>query len=229
MTIRIGDIEIEVQRKLIRSIRLTVKPPDGRVQMSIPFYLPEREAQAFLLSRWEWICRNRTKILSAPRPKQPEYVSGEEHLLFGQRYTLQVEPVSSGAQSVYTEGGKIVIRCRPKASAENRRDLMREWYREQLQEVLSELTGRWLERLGEAPVSWRIRQMRSEWGSCTARKRHLMFNLELARVPMECVEYVVVHELTHLAVQNHGPAFQALMTQRLPNWKMLRKQLNKRI
>jgi predicted metal-dependent hydrolase len=106
---------------------------------------------------------------------------------------------------------------------------MREWYREQLQEVLSELTGRWLERLGEAPVSWRIRQMRSEWGSCTARKRHLMFNLELARVPMECVEYVVVHELTHLAVQNHGPAFQALMTQRLPNWKMLRKQLNKRI
>jgi predicted metal-dependent hydrolase len=81
MTIRIEDIEIEVERKLIRSIRLTVKPPDGRVHLNIPFYLTQREAEAFLLSRWEWICRNRTKILSAPPAKQPEYVSGEEHLL----------------------------------------------------------------------------------------------------------------------------------------------------
>lgn len=226
MVIRIDDIAVEVERKLIRSIRLTVKPPDGRVHLSIPFYLPEREAKAFLLSRWEWICRNRTRILSAPRRKQPDYVSGEEHLLFGRRYTLQIEPVTSGANSVRLEGGTIVMRCRPNASPENRRDLMREWYREQLQPVLTELVNRWLVRLGEAPVTWRIRQMRSEWGSCTARKRHLMFNLELARVPVECVEYVVVHELTHLAVQNHGPAFQALMTQRLPDWKILRKQLN---
>jgi predicted metal-dependent hydrolase len=54
----------------------------------------------------------------------------------------------------------------------------------------------------------------------------MIFNLDLARVPMECIEYIVVHELTHLAVQNHGPAFQALMTQRLPSWKVIRKQLN---
>ena len=228
MTIRIEDIEIEVERKLIRSIRLTVKPPDGRVHLSIPFYLTQREAEAFLLSRWEWICRNRTKILSAPPAKQPEYVSGEEHLLFGRRYILQIEPVRSGANSVRIEGETVIMRCRPNTSFDHRRDLMREWYRAQLQPVLTEMVNRWLVRLGEAPVTWRIRQMRSEWGSCIARKRHLMFNLELARVPMECVEYVVVHELTHLAVQNHGPAFRALMTQRLPNWKILRKQLSVR-
>lgn len=225
MTI-INGIEIEVERKLIRSIRLSIKPPDARVHLSIPFYLPEREAEAFLLRQWDWICRTREKVLNMPRLGQPEYISGEEHLLFGQRYRLQTEPVTSGPNSVTLLDGVLVMRCRPAATRENRQALLREWYREQLQPVVGMLVEEWRKRLGEAPVTWRIRLMRSEWGSCTARKRHLLFNLDLVRVPVECIEYVVVHELTHLAVQNHGPAFQALMTQRLPNWKNLRKQLN---
>ena len=225
MTIRIEDIDVEVERKMIRGMRLAVYPPDGRVRMSVPFYISEREVRDFLVQKWQWICRSREKVLARPRNKSREYVSGEQHLFFGKRYTLQVESVSSGTHEVAIEGDQIILRCRPQTTAERREAILYEWYRAQLHLVLEQMVNEWLFRIGEAPVEWSTRRMKSEWGSCIARKRKLLFNLELARVPRECVEYVVVHELTHLAVQNHGPAFKALMTERLPDWKERRKQL----
>lgn len=225
MEITIEDITVEVERKWIRNVHLSVKPPDARVHLSIPFFLPESAVRAFLLGKWQWICRSRERVLTRPQKPQYEYISGESHYLFGTRYTLLEEPISSGTNSVTIQGDRLIMKCRPAATRDNRCAQLREWYRGQLRTMLTRLVDTWCERLDEAPVEWTIRQMRSEWGSCIARKRHLVFNLELARVPVECVEYVVVHELTHLAVQNHGPAFQALMTRRLPNWKQLRKQI----
>ena len=225
MFIRIEDIEVEVERKMIRGMRLAVYPPDGRVRMSIPFFMSEREVRDFLMQKWQWICRSREKVLSRPRNKAREYVSGEQHFLFGVPYMLQVEPVSSGPHAITIEGDQIILRCRPQTTAARREAILYEWYRTQLHPVLEQMLNEWLERIGEGPVTWSTRRMKSEWGSCIARKRKLLFNLELARVPKECIEYVVVHELTHLAVQNHGPAFKALMTQRLPEWKERRKML----
>lgn len=86
----------------------------------------------------------------------------------------------------------------------------------------------WCTRLGEEGVTWRIRQMKSLWGSCHIRRRHVVYNAELARVPPEFVEYVVVHELTHFRVPDHGPHFRALMDERLPGWEELRHRLNRR-
>ena len=226
MTIRLQDIEIEVERKPIRNMHLSVYPPDAHVHLSMPFYLSEEDARSFLLKKWAWICHNREQVLNQPRQTQREYISGESHYLFGTRYMLLVEPITTGSNSVAIQGNKMIMRCRPNATRDNRRAQLQEWYRAHLRTILTELVGKWCEQLGEAPVEWTIKYMKREWGSCIARKRHLVFNLDLARVPMECIEYIVVHELTHLAVQNHGPAFQALMTQRLPNWKLLRKQLN---
>lgn len=226
MHITIQDIPIEIERKPIRNMHLSVYPPDGRVHLSMPLFLTEEDARSFLLKKWQWICRNRDKVLSQARQTQREYISGESHYLFGTRYMLLIEPVTSGANSVSIQGNKIIMRCRPAATRDNRKAQLHEWYREHLRTILTNLVDKWKEQLGEHNVEWTIKQMRTEWGSCIARKRHLVFNLDLARVPVECVEYIVVHELTHLAVQNHGPAFQALMTQRLPNWKTIRHQLN---
>ena len=176
--IQIDDITIEVERKVMRSMRLYIYPPDGRVKLNVPFYVSMATVRAFLQSRWEWILRNREKVRNRPHRIRPEY----------------------------TDRQKAVYRAR-------------------LQAVLSDLIEAWCARLGEAPVEWKIRLMRSEWGSCNARKRSLIFNLELARYPVSCIEYVVVHELTHLAVQNHGPEFKNLMTIRLPDWKTRRAAL----
>ena len=97
-----------------------------------------------------------------------------------------------------------------------------------LRALLAELHAIWMPRLGEANVTWKIRAVKSMWGCCHWRTRRITYNAELAHKPRELVEYVVVHELTHLAAHNHGPQFYALMDARLPNWKALRRQINSR-
>lgn len=99
---------------------------------------------------------------------------------------------------------------------------------ESIRPVLGELTDLWSVRLHETGVTWKIRRVKSIWGTCHIRKRQITYNAELARVPRELVEYVVVHELTHLQAANHGPRFYALMDERLPGWKLLRRKLNRR-
>jgi len=94
--------------------------------------------------------------------------------------------------------------------------------------LLDDLNREWTHRLGEAGVTWRVRSMKSLWGSCHWRKRHVVYSLELAGAPRTLVEYVVVHELTHFQVHDHGPRFRALMDARLPGWAELRRRLNKR-
>ena len=94
---------------------------------------------------------------------------------------------------------------------------------EALRRTLDELTASWTVRLGEAAVSWGLRKVKTYWGRCNWRKRQIAYNVELARAPRELVEYVVVHELTHLQVHDHGPRFRALMDARLPGWEMLRR------
>lgn len=223
-TIQIEDISILLERKLIRSIRLSVKP-DGSVQLRIPFFVSEQVALDFVRSKWSWLLRTRERVLSRAQRPPLQYTSGETHYLFGEPYTLQIQPVTSGTNSVELADGVIIMHCRPTTTLAGRQALLQTWYRAQLRTVLSSMMEQWTARLCEPDTTWTIRRMRSEWGSCAARKRHILFNLELARVPLSCIEYIVVHELTHLAVQNHGPAFKFLMTQRLPQWPQLRKQL----
>ena len=221
----IQNIPVEVERKFIRTMRLSVRA-DGRVHLSVPFFVTAAHAEAFVRSKWEWVCRTRERVLSRPKEEPYQYISGEEHWLFGARYTLVVEHVTSGTHSVSVEGNELHMRCRPSTSRDSRRALLHAFYRAQLIPVLTQMVNDWTMQLNEADVTWAVRLMRSEWGSCRARKRHLMFNLALACVPENCIEYIVVHELTHLKVQNHGAAFKSLMTQRLSDWKSTRKQLN---
>ena len=97
-----------------------------------------------------------------------------------------------------------------------------------LAETLSALQDEWTARLREPGVTWGLRRMKSQWGSCHFGKRHVTYAHSLARVPRELVEYVVVHELTHLVAHNHGPAFYRHMDERLPDWQARRHRLNKR-
>lgn len=97
-----------------------------------------------------------------------------------------------------------------------------------LERLLDELNDEWSFRLGQFNVQWEIRPVKSLWGSCRWGSRRITFNAELARAPRELVEYVVVHEYTHFDAHDHGPRFYALMDERLPGWKDLRKRLNRR-
>lgn len=225
MEIQLHDIRVEVERKWIRTMRLTVRPPDGRVRLSVPWLVSSATARAFLESKWEWICRSRERVMQRVVVAEKNYADGETHYLFGTPYTLRVIALTNGRSRTEIADEELRIYCREDATREQRERLLRQLYREQLTAELTEQIGHWLERIGEGEISWRLRLMRSEWGSCNARKRRLVFNEALARVPKECIEYIVVHELSHLAVQNHGPAFKALMSERLPDWPERRKKL----
>lgn len=222
----IDGLEIEVERKPIKNMHLSVYPPDGRVHLSVPDYLTEGDARSYVISKWEWIRKQQDEIAAQARQTQREYVSGENHYFFGVRYRLRVSYVTNGANSVEVRSDTMTMRVRKDSTIERRAELMKEWYREQLKAYIGPLVDRWAEKLEERDVTWQVKEMKTMWGSCGVKRRALLFNLELARVPKECIEYVVVHELTHLKVQNHNKLFEALMTQRLPGWRNLRQKLN---
>lgn len=222
----IDGLEIEVERKSIKNMHLSVYPPDGRVHLSVPDYLTEGDVRSYVISKWEWIRKQQDEIAAQARQTQREYVSGENHYYFGVRYRLRVSYVTSGANFVEVRGDTMTMRVRKDSIVERRAELMTEWYREQLKEYIGPLVELWAEKLEERDVTWQIKSMKTLWGSCNARRRSLLFNLELARVPKECIEYVVVHELTHLKIQNHSKVFEFLLGQQMPNWKSLRKKLN---
>ena len=97
-----------------------------------------------------------------------------------------------------------------------------------LQTLIGELHSLWAARLGEFGVSWKLRRMKTRWGVCNYMKRRITYAVMLADKPRECVEYVVVHELTHLKAHGHGPKFKALMDARLPDWRERRRKLEAR-
>ncbi len=99
--------------------------------------------------------------------------------------------------------------------------------REALVEYLTAAVPMWCERMGEAPVTFRLRNMRSQWGNCRWRERLITFNLQLALVPHHLVDYIIVHELAHLQVQNHGPEFHARVQAFVPDERARRRELNK--
>lgn len=223
---KIADIEIEIERKPIKNMHLSVYPPHGRVHISVPDYLNDNDIQAYVESKWDWVLQRRTEIIEQARQTDREYVSGEDHYLFGIRYRLKIVPITSGAYKVDIKGNTITMSIAAASTAERRRELMQEFYREKLKAYLTDLIEHWQQQLHEPHITWKIKLMKTRWGSCSLKKRCLLFNLALARVPKECIEYVVVHELTHLKTEHHNKLFERLLTQRLPNWSTRRRRLN---
>lgn len=223
---QVADISIDIERKPIKHIHLAVYPPDARVHVSAPEYLNETDIEAFVLQKLAWIQRQREDILSQPRQTVRHYVSGESHYLFGHRLLLKVEEVRGCTPGVRKVGDKLLLTVRPGTGEARRGELITEWQRENLRSYLSDAVAHWSKTMEEENVGWQVKQMRAEWGSCQQKKRTLLFNLELARVPMQYIDYVIVHELAHLVVSNHSRLFEKRMEQFLPNWRQLRQELN---
>jgi len=223
---RIDDIDIEVEFKHIKNTHLAVYPPDGRVHVSAPDYLTEDDVRSYVVSKWDWILKQRREIVATARQTPREYVSGESYYHFGQRFRLRVVEQPRCAHSITKQGNLLIMTVQPGTTTENRALVMREWQRAELKTLLTDMVASWAAKVNEENVTWEVKQMSTQWGSCIEKKRHLIFNLELARVPKGCIEYVVVHELTHLKVKNHNKLFSAFMTQRLPRWQERRTELN---
>jgi predicted metal-dependent hydrolase len=218
-------IGIDVIFKDIKNLHIGVYPPFGRVRVAAPLRLDDDDVRLAVIQRLAWIRKQQARLRSAERQSQREMVTGESHYLWGIRYRLKVI-VQPGQGHLSVAGKRLELRVPAETSAEQRRTLLDRWYRAQLKAVIPDLIATWEPIIGRTVPAWTIRQMKTKWGSCNRETGHLWFNVELAKKHPDCLEYVIVHEMTHLLERNHTERFNTLMDQQLPDWRGRRDQLN---
>ncbi|MGM0580739.1 MAG: M48 family metallopeptidase [Bacteroidota bacterium] len=222
----VAGIPIQVQRKAIKNIHLAVYPPNGRVKLSAPENTKEEVIKQFAISKLGWLKKQIKGFQTQQRETPREYVTGESHYFRGQRYLLKVEK-TKGKQQVSLEGGKkLLLKVKEGATKEDKADLLQSWYREELKDRISDLLNKWEKTIGVKANDWGVRKMRTKWGSCNRDAKRIWLNLELAKKPQSCLEYIIVHELVHFHERNHNDRFIKLMDEFMPKWRLHRKELN---
>lgn len=221
----IGGIPIEIiKKKNLKNLYIRVNPPEGTVTVSTPSDCPDKEIRLFVLKKIPEITKVRDRMLSQARQTEREYVSGESHYLWGKPYRLQV--VYEGNKYVITKAPNKIILTAPMGSTKDSRErAFNEWYRQELKRVLDGVVSRCEEKTNLHADEYRIKNMRTKWGTCNIDKKRIWINLQLAKKPVECLEYIVIHELVHLIEKNHTHKFHALVEEFYPTWKEAKKLL----
>ena len=222
----VSGIKVEVVRKDIKNLHLGVYPPLGRVRVAAPLVVNDEAVRLAVIDKLGWIKRQRAKFTEQPRQSQREMFSGESHYVLGRRYRLRVHEVEAPARVALRGIASLDLFVRPGTSAEQREAVLMRWNREQLNALIPPLLEKWQPIIGVQAADWGIKKMKTKWGSCTPTARRIWFNLELAKKPAMCLEYIAVHELVHLLERNHTDRFTALMDGFLPNWRVCRETLN---
>lgn len=220
----LNNIEIQVTKKKIKNLHLSVMPPNGSVKISAPIEVSDDAIIAFASSRLGWIKAQIATFENHERESKREYVSGESFYLFGRRYLLNV--IHTNKNKMEIQNDRIILGLKKNTTNDQKINFVTNWYRNELKKELKKLLEIWQTRTRLIPESWQIKDMKTKWGSCTKNKGKLWFNLQLAKKPIDCIEYVVLHELIHLKVEKHNNEFKNLMQQYMPNWQERKSTLN---
>lgn len=224
--IRLGEITVDVIQKDIKNIHLSVYPPTGRVRISAPSRMNLETIRVYAVSKLGWIKKQQTKLRNQERETQRDYVTRESHYFMGKRYLLKISE-TDGAQTVVLRHREIELVVRKGADLEQRQKLLEDWYRKQLRHKAGIYISFWEKQMNLKVAEFGIKKMRTKWGSCNRDAHRIWLNLELAKKPKECLEYIVVHEMVHVLERNHGTRFVALMDKFLPQWRQCREELNR--
>ena len=220
----VNDIPVDVVRKKIKNLHLAVYPPEGRVRVAAPLQVNDEAVRLAVISRLGWIKRQQAKFIGQERQSEREYLSGETHYFLGRRYRLNV--VYRDAPP-YAKASKnaLILHVRTGSDKAQREVVLHEWYREQLKVQIPALIEQWEKVIGVTIVEWGVKRMKTKWGTCNIQARRIWLNLELAKKPVHCLEYIIVHELVHLLERRHNDRFKALMDQFMPQWRQYREEL----
>lgn len=222
----VGGVRISVVRKPIKNLHLGVYPPGGRVRVAVPLAVSDAAVRVAVIRKLRWIQRQQAAFHGQARESEREMVSGESHYFLGRRYRLEVVYADAPPRVSLRGGRRMELRVRTGADAASRQWVLHRWYRQRLRELVPPLIEKWQLALGVELADWGIKAMKTKWGSCNPRAKRIWLNLELAKKPLSCLEYLVVHELAHLLVRNHDARFIALMNLHLPRWRQHRATLN---
>lgn len=225
--IEVGDLRVEIVRKDIKNAHLAVYPPHGRVRLAAPMRMTDDALRLMVVSRLGWLKRHRARIMAQERDTPREYVQSESHWFLGKRYLLKIEEAPHRQTVFIRNKRELVMQVRIGSTHEVRERLLYNWYRDQLRQEAARLMAIWAPVVGRSPARWGIKLMRTKWGSCNHHAQSIWLNIELARKPVKCLEYIVVHELVHLLEHTHNERFQAYMDRFMPDWQLHRKELNR--
>ncbi len=226
-TLEIGSLNIEIVRKDIKNIHLAVYPPNGRVRLATPLEVNEETIRLFVLSKLTWIKNQQRKFNNQERQSPREYIERESHYFQGKRYLLRVTEENKPPKVVLKSKTYLDLHIRPNTSLEQRQSILNEWYRVELKKRIQPLIEKWSPVIGVHVNDWQVKQMRTKWGTCNIEEKRIWINLELAKKPVSCLEFIVVHEMVHLLERHHNDRFLGLMNEFLPNWKGVKEELNR--
>lgn len=191
--ITVNQIVIDVVRKPIKNLHLGVYPPNGRVRLAVPLFVSDAAVRMAVIGKLGWIKRQKAKFEVQPRQSRREMVNGESHYFLGQRYRLYITELNTASRVVLRNKAVIHLYIRPGTNVEQRDKVLQQWYRVQLKELIPPLLEKWQQEIGVQVADWGIKKMKTRWGSCNTRVRRIWLNLELAKKPIHCLEYIIVH------------------------------------
>lgn len=224
-TIQIGKLSIQVTRKAVKNVHLSVHPPDGRVTLVAPTATRLDVARAYAISKLGWIRAQQDQLRNQARETPRQFITRESHYLWGRRYLLTVD-YADARPGVSLDHKRISLTVRPGSSIVKRAEVMHQWHKSLLHEVVPGLIAKWEAKLGVKVKRYFLQRMKTRWGGCNHRAGHIRLNTELVKKPKDLLEYIIVHEMAHLLEPTHNERFTALLDRHYPTWREARAELN---
>jgi predicted metal-dependent hydrolase len=224
--ITVENIDIELIRKKIKNIHLTVYPPDGRVRLAVPQHMDDEGARVFAVLKLDWIKKQKKKYTSKERQSKREFTTGESNYFLSDKYLLNVIE-TTGKQHVILRDNKYMdLYVRPGSTVEKREKILTEFYRQSLKDMIPSYIEKWEKIIGVTVNEFGVKLMKTRWGTCNVRDKRIWINLELAKKAPRCLDYIVVHEMVHLLEKRHNQVFKDYMSKFLPDWRSIKDELN---
>ncbi len=225
--IEVRGIQVDVVRKDIKNLHLGVYPPKGRVRVAVPLRLDDEAVRLAVISRLGWIRRQQNGFDKQDRQSQREMITGESHYVQGRRYRLDVIEHDGPGTVNLLSSKTLELRVHAGMGRDQREALLHRWYRQRLRLRIPQLIAQWEPEIGVTVAQWGIKRMKTRWGTCNVDARRIWLNLELAKKPASCLEYILVHEMVHLLERHHNERFRELMDRLMPLWREYREELNR--
>jgi len=226
LQIQLNELDVEVIKKDIKNVHLSVYPPNGRVRVSAPNAMSLDTLRVFIISKLGWIKKQQQKLLSQEREAKREFIDRESHFYNGRRYLLKIIKHNAPAK-VELKHNELEMYIRSGTSVLKRQSVLNEWYRIQLKKSIPALIPKYEKLMGVKVNQFGVKRMKTRWGSCNPKAKRIWLNLELSKKPSECLEYIVVHEMLHLLESRHNDRFVSLMDKYMPKWKYYKEELNR--
>ena len=222
-----SQLSVDVVRKDIKNMHLAVYPPTGRVRIAVPLRIDDESVRLFAISKIAWIRKQQRSFIAQDRQPPRQYKERESHYFQGKRYLLRVIEHDAPPTVILKTKTYIDLYVRPNTSPEQRGTILNEWYRTELKKLIQPIINKWENQIGVTVNEWQVKQMKTKWGTCNIEQKRIWINLELAKKPLPCLEYIVVHEMIHLLERHHNDRFFSLIEKFIPQWKFYKEELNR--